>query len=77
MDDDRANFEKWFKKPILKLQKDSEAGFILVILSIALLERYLREKSGLSERTGVDAQFVNELSNAFPVLGKDDLALRF
>jgi len=77
MSDNRINFEQWFKAPILKLQQDSEAGFIVVIVSVALLERYLREKSGLHEDPQVNSSFLNELVKVFPILGKDDLARKF
>lgn len=72
MNDNRTNFAKWFKGPILKLQRDSETGFILVMISLALLERYLRQKSGLGEGR-VNAKFLNELTDLFPMLKSDPL----
>jgi len=77
MDDDRAYFEKWFKQPLLNLQKDSDAGFVIVMISLALLERYLREKSGDHENPQLSLKFRVELSKIFPALTTDDLAREF
>jgi hypothetical protein len=77
MNDNLANFTRWFKEPLLELQQDSEAGFIIVMISLALLERYLREKSGVHERPSLDANFRTEFMRLFPSIGRDDLALKF
>jgi hypothetical protein len=77
MNDDLANFNSWFKEPILRLQQDPEAGFIIVMISLALLERYLREKSGVPENGSLNAGFRKELMKLFPSIGTDDLARKF
>ena len=77
MNDNLANFNSWFKEPILRLQQDSESGFIIVMISLALLERYLREKCGVPEGKPLNASFRTELVKLFPSLGSDDLARRF
>ena len=77
MNDNLANFNSWFKGPILGLQHDPEAGFIIVMTTLALLERYLREKSGVPEGKPLNASFRTELVKLFPSLGSDDLARRF
>ena len=61
MNDNFANFSRWFKEPLLELQQDSGAGFIIVMTSLTLLERYLREKSGVCERPSLHATFVQSL----------------
>ena len=45
--------------------------------SLTLLERYLREKSGVRERPSLDANFRTEFMRLFPSIGRDDLALKF
>jgi hypothetical protein len=47
------------------------------MISLALLERYLREKSGVPEDRPITSGFRAELSKLFPVLGTDDLAREF
>jgi hypothetical protein len=39
MSEDEHNFVRWFKKPIRELQKNVDAGFIVVMVSLPLLER--------------------------------------
>lgn len=77
MTDTRSYFEKWFKQPLLRLQADPDAGFATVMISLALLERYLREKSGLGESPQTNASFRSELMKIFPTLSSDTLAQRF
>jgi hypothetical protein len=77
MNDNLANFNSWFKEPILRLQQDSETGFITVMISLALLERYLREKSRLPEGERINASFRAELVKLFPSIGSDDAAQKF
>jgi hypothetical protein len=71
MNDNLANFNRWFKEPLLEMQGNPEAGFIVVMISLALLERYLREKSGVPENDGVNASFHREFTKLFPWIGSD------
>src|SRR5258707_6982810 len=77
VNDNFANFSRWFNEPLLELQQVSGAGFIIVMTSLALLERYLREKSGVHERPSLDENFRTEFMRLFPSIGRDDLALKF
>ena len=77
MNDNLANFNKWFKEPIMRLQQETETGFIIVMISLALLERYLREKSGVPEGGSLNPSFRTELIRLFPSIGTDDLAGKF
>lgn len=54
MADDQTNFIRWFKNPIRELQTNVDAGFIVVMVSLPLLERYLREKTGISEKPALE-----------------------
>jgi hypothetical protein len=57
MKDDYHNFVRWFKEPLRRLYKDPHAGFAIVMLSLPILERYLREKSGVREQPNLDDRF--------------------
>lgn len=71
MNDNLANFNKWFKEPILRLQQDPQTGFIMVMISLALLERYLREKSGTGESKSLHPTYHAEFVKLFPMIGND------
>jgi len=43
--DNRTNFEAWFGSKLTALMSDREAGFVIVMVTFPLLERYLRQKS--------------------------------
>jgi hypothetical protein len=82
MYDPLTNFKKWFKDPILRLQQDPDAGLITVMVSLALLERYVREKSGIPENESLNSRFHNsrfhkEFLRLFPSIGTEDAARKF
>jgi len=56
--------------------KKINARFIIVMISLALLERYLREKSGVTEGK-LNARFRAEMMKLFPVIASDDIAKIF
>jgi len=70
------NYRSWFKEPIERLYADGHGGFALLILIIPLLERYLREKSGVHEGNLNDG-FYDEFLKLFPKLGTRDVAKEF
>lgn len=45
MSENRANFERWFKEPLEQLYQNQHAGFPVLMITLPLLERYLREKT--------------------------------
>jgi hypothetical protein len=77
MCENRENFSKWFKDPLTTLYKDINAGFIIVMVSLPLLERYLREKSGDCEALRLTNEFYKELIKIFPGLKDISIAKRF
>ena len=66
MKDNHNNFVRWFEEPLSNLYKNPHAGFAILILSLPILERYLREKSGVCEQPNLDARFHQEFLNMFP-----------
>jgi len=65
MDENRNNFIKWFKEPLNTLYKNEHAGFAIVMLSLPILERYLRQKSGVFEKQNLDLRFYREFLKMF------------
>jgi len=75
MKENYENFIRWFKEPLSSLYKNPHAGFAIVILSLPILERYLREKSGVCEQVKLDDRFHQEFLKMFPSV-KDMAAAR-
>lgn len=76
MSTDRTNFENWWARPIEDLAPDEHNGFAVLALSFPILERYLREKSGVSEGT-LHRPFYDELHAVFPELDNSGRAKEF
>jgi hypothetical protein len=71
-------FNEWFRDVLRDLYKDSRAGFVVVITSIALLERYLRQRSGLSPKDKkLTKKFRTEFRILFPQIPDGDVAKAF
>lgn len=77
MNTNEQNFQKWFKFPLEQLYKNSDAGFAIMILSLPLLERYLREKSRNFESPTLSDEFFLECIKVFPSLGSEQKAKKF
>jgi hypothetical protein len=74
----RENFESWFVKVLESLYPCRDAGFVIVMTAFPLLERYLREKVGLSPNvSATDDVFYNALYGIFPELETKDKAKEF
>jgi hypothetical protein len=72
MTDHEENFRKWFVDALGPLRSKGDAGFIFAFVSLPLLERYLREKSGAGEAMTLPTQFFVELGKLFPeVAGRE------
>ena len=69
MNDSRYYFEKWFKEPLERLYSDEHSGFVILMISLPLLERYLRSKTGIDESPQLDSRFHQHLVQMFPALG--------
>jgi hypothetical protein len=54
------------------LRDKGDAGFIFAVVSLPLLERYLREKSGAGQASTLPQEFFDELVALFPeIAGKE------
>ena len=57
----RANFDAWYKEVLDLLYPRRDAGFAILLVAFPLLERYLRQKTGLtSDQNLSDAFFDGE-----------------
>jgi hypothetical protein len=71
--DHEENFRKWFVDALDPLRSKGDAGFIFAFVSLPLLERYLRQKSGAGEAIRLPPQFFVELGKLFPeIAGRED-----
>ena len=59
-------FNEWFRDVLRDLYRNRNAGFVIVITSLTLLERYLREKSGAGQADALPDPFFNEFVKLFP-----------
>jgi hypothetical protein len=73
------NFQSWYSDVIRSLCDDRGAGFVLLLITLPLLERYARQKLGLSPQENLTdrSPFYDELVNLVPELGTRDDALNF
>lgn len=76
MNEHRKNFNNWFKNILATLYSNREAGFVILMVAFPLLERYLREKSGVHEGK-LNDDFYHKLSSLFPELVTKDKAFQF
>jgi hypothetical protein len=78
MQTDRQNFEAWFVQPLESLYpKVEQFGFIIVMVTLPLLERYLRQKENITGDT-LKQEFYIALERLFPELqGQRDETRKF
>lgn len=78
LDQDRENFNRWYKEPIeTLLTKDYHTGFAVLMIALPMLERYLREKTGICEDPKLCLHFYDEMLAHFPSLKSRANAQRF
>jgi hypothetical protein len=63
------NFVMWFKKPLEMLYPNGDAGFIVLMTSLPLIERFLREASGTHE-DNLNDKFHDEFAKIFELKGQ-------
>ena len=59
------NFRLWYSRVLTELSRDGDAGFVILMTAFPLLERYLREKSGVHEGN-LGQSFYTQLRVIFP-----------
>jgi len=73
----RHYFRDWFVSVLDDLYANGNAGFAILIIVFPLLERYLREKSGIHEDSISNNSFYVELRKIFPEFINDPAAKNF
>jgi hypothetical protein len=75
---DRENFEAWFVQPLMRLFPKKEFGFIVVMSTLPLLERYVRRKERIPSGVGLqNTSFYDGVLRIFPEIGSADLVRPF
>ncbi len=75
--DTSQRFQLWYKEPIETLiAKDEHTGFAVLMLTLPILERYLRQKLTITQDNLPDS-FHEELVKLFPQFQKKENAKRF
>jgi hypothetical protein len=77
MDEELQNFRAWYASVLASLYPNRDAGIAVLMISLALLERYLRQKTLRTPADNVDEACMRELCAIFPVLGTVDVARHF
>jgi hypothetical protein len=67
MTDKKDNFKTWFREPLETLFPKEHAGFPIMMITLPLLERYLRSKSNIYEAPSLSEPFYIEFKRMFPV----------
>jgi hypothetical protein len=74
----REHFDSWFVKVLESLYQKHDAGFVIMMTVFPLLERYLRQRSGIpGENVRLNDKFFEELRGIFPKLGDASQARAF
>jgi hypothetical protein len=77
MNELRQNYVRWFQDVVRTMYSQGDSGFAILMISIPLLERYLRQKSGTYESLRLESPFYAELSRVFPSLSSELHAKEF
>jgi hypothetical protein len=77
MTTNQQDFQRWFKRPLEELYKNPDAGFIILMVTLPLLERYLRQRSGVGHGELRGSTFYRELLKLFPALPDESAAMAF
>jgi len=74
---DQENFDAWFGRPLERLCLDKkEFGFIILMTTLPLLERYVRRKEKIESRA-LGPPFYDRFAMIFPELETPQLAMPF
>jgi hypothetical protein len=67
MSDHLENFRSWFVQVLEQLYQQRAAGFAITMIAFPLLERYLRQKVGLTPENRLSPEFFAELLKLFRI----------
>lgn len=73
----RPNFDAWYKRVLDLLYPHRDAGFAILLIAFPLLERYLRQKMGLTSDENLSDAFFDKLTQLFPALKTTATARNF
>jgi hypothetical protein len=68
MDKDLENFRAWYVKILESLYPTRDAGIAALMITMPLLERYLRQKNGRTPEQELDGACMETLRAIFPAL---------
>jgi hypothetical protein len=74
---DLTNFREWYVDTLTQMYPRRESGIAVLMLSIPLLERYLRQKNGLTPRDDLNPRFMKDLCTLFSALADEHVARQF
>jgi len=77
MDQDRTNFKAWYADALELLYPMGEHGVAAFMISLPLLERYLRQSNKLSPDDNLNPGCWRTLRALFPTLPSDEVAKDF
>lgn len=65
---DIEKFDRWYVAPLERLYADRDSGFVLLLISFPVLERYIRQKCGVSPDVSLPDSCMKLLCFIFPSL---------
>jgi hypothetical protein len=74
---DELNFRKWYVEVLESLYPKRAAGIAILMISMPLLERYMRQKDGISPADPLESRCMAILRMMFPVLVDEKIARDF
>ena len=77
MSTDLHNFRAWYVKTLDSLYPTRDAGIAVLMISMPLLERYLRRKNKIAQEAPLNQSAWDGLKTIFPSLPDPDTARQF
>lgn len=77
MNTDLTNFREWYVDTLKQMYPRRESGIAVFMLSIPLLERYLRQKNRLTSSDNLTDACMKDLCGLFGALANEQVAWKF
>ena len=71
------DFERWYVQVLQKLYLDTDAGFVVLLVTLPILERYIRYRCSIRQEDVLSDDGYIELISLFPELEKLETAKAF